>query len=180
MTPFVIRPVAPADAAAIQAIYAPYVAETVISFEETPPDVTEIAARLAAHPAGHPWLVTETDGAALAYAYGAPFHRRGAYRFTSEVSIYVAREARGRGLGRRLFAALLEALEGQGQRQAIGLITLPNAPSVALHEAFGFRHAGTLRAVGWKFGAWRDVGYWQRALGVGDGEVADAVDRPNK
>lgn len=170
MVPVVIRAVAPADAAAIQAIYAPYVAETVISFEETPPDRDEIAARIAAHPAGHPWLVAETAGAVRAYAYAAPFHRRSAYRFTSEITIYVEREARGRGLGRRMFAALLEALAAQGQRSAIGLITLPNAPSVSLHEAFGFRHAGTLRAVGWKFGAWRDVGYWQRAIdGGGEG-----------
>lgn len=151
------------DAEAIAAIYHPHVASGIATFETEPPDAAAIAARMAASFA-HPWMVADGDGRVIGYAYAAPFHARAAYRWTVETSIYLAPEAQGRGLGRRLYAALLARAEAAGFVQAIARLTLPNAASVALHQAVGFMPAGLLPSVGYKAGAWRDVGLWQRAL----------------
>ncbi|HLL32027.1 MAG TPA: GNAT family N-acetyltransferase, partial [Allosphingosinicella sp.] len=113
----------------------------------------------------YPWLAGEAeDGTLLGYAYAARFRDRPAYRFTVETSVYLRAGAAGRGLGRRLYEPLLAALEAQGFTQAIAAITLPNEASVRLHERLGFVSAGIYRQVGWKLGAWHDVGLWQRAL----------------
>ena len=164
MTAPAIRPVIAADAAAIAAIYRRYVEETVVSFEETPPDAAEMARRIAATTASYPWLVAEADGALLGYAYGRPYHPRAAYRWTCEAGIYLATDARRRGVGRALYAALLGELAARGFVSAIALISVPNAESTRFHEALGFMPVGILRGVGYKFGEWRDVGYWQRDL----------------
>ena len=163
-TSVVLRSATPDDADDIAAIYAPYVRDTAISFETTPPEPSEMRARIEATLAGHPYLVAERDGAVIGYAYAGPFHRRAAYRTTVEVSAYVAAAARGTGAGSALYKALLADLRARGFHAAIGVIALPNAPSVALHERFGFRPVGTLREVGAKFGAWHDVGWWQLQL----------------
>ena len=160
-----IRPATDADAAAILAIYAPIVRETAISFELEPPSVEEMATRIRTTLTAHPWLVDERDGRLRGYAYAARFKARPAYDRTCEVSVYVAPEAQGRGIGRALYTALFEELARRGVRQAIATITLPNEASVAMHERMGFRHVGRLRAVGFKFGAWQDVGLWQRPVG---------------
>jgi phosphinothricin acetyltransferase len=157
----VIRPAAPSDAAACAAIYAPFVTDGVESFEETPPGETEMARRMAA---AHLWLVAVEDGAVVGYAYGGRHRERAAYRLTVEVSVYLAPAARGRGLGRALYTELFTALAERGFRTALAGVTLPNAASVGLHEAMGFTPVGVFRAVGWKFGAWHDVGWWQRSL----------------
>ena len=157
-----IRLAEPADAAAIAAIYRPYVESTHISFEESAPDSAEIARRMASPV--HPWLIAEEDGRVLGYASSSPYHRRPAYRWTVETSIYLAAEARARGLGRRLLSSLIELLTKQGYVTAIAAIALPNGISVALHERLGFSPAGTYREVGFKLGQWVDVGLWQRDL----------------
>jgi L-amino acid N-acyltransferase YncA len=160
-----IRAAAPDDAAAIAGIYAPYVTGTAVSFETEPPDSAEMGARIAAGGALYPWLAAEDEaGGLLGYASAAPFRARAAYRFTVETSVYLRNEACGRGLGRALYEPLLATLEAQGFTQAIGAIALPNEASVRLHERLGFVHAGTYRRVGWKLGAWWDVGLWQRPL----------------
>ena len=158
-----VRPARPDDAGAIAAIYAPHVTHGVASFETVAPDAAEIARRMAAS-ARNPWLVAEHGGAVIAYAYAAPFGTRAAYRWAVETSIYVAAAAQGHGAGRRLYAALLAALEAQGFTQAIGRIALPNPGSVALHEGLGFELVGIHRRIGWKHGRWIDVGLWQRQL----------------
>ena len=160
-----LRAATPDDAAAIAEIYAPFVAGSVVSFETDPPDAEAMRARMEAGGELYPWIAAEAgDGDLLGYAYAARFRERPAYRFTVETTIYLRREASGRGLGTRLYAPLLATLEAQGFTQAIAAITLPNGASVALHERLGFEPAGVYRQVGWKLGAWHDVGLWQKAL----------------
>lgn len=161
-----VRPARPFDdGAAAAAIYAPYVAESHVSFEEAMPDDREMTRRMeTALDAGYPWLVAEEAGTVLGYACAGPFRPRAAYRRTVETTIYLHAHAQGRGVGRRLYGVLLDELVRLRFAQAIASIALPNAPSVALHEALGFRHRGTVEAVGRKMGRWVDVGYWQHAL----------------
>jgi phosphinothricin acetyltransferase len=112
----------------------------------------------------HPWLVDERDGAILAYAYASELRTRAAYRWSTESSVYVAEPAQGRGLGRALYAALLGVLARQRFVAVFAGITLPNAPSVRLHESLGFVPVGSLPRVGFKHGAWHDVGFWRLQL----------------
>ncbi|MEK0082221.1 N-acetyltransferase family protein [Benzoatithermus flavus] len=161
-----LRPAEPADLPAIHAIYAPEVLEGTATFELEPPDVEELGRRLAKVRAlGLPWLVAELEGKVAGYAYAAPHRDRPAYRFTMEDSVYIARPARGRGIGRALLAAVVEESRRAGIRQMVAVIgDSANAGSIALHAACGFVHAGTLRAVGYKFGRWIDTILMQRAL----------------
>lgn len=160
-----IRLAAAGDAAAIAAIYRPYVEDSWISFEEGSPDAAEMARRMRGDlPGFHPWLVAEEDGGLLGYAASSPFRARPAYRWAVETGIYLARTAKGRGVGRALLTSLIDLLERQGYVAAIGAIALPNDASVALHEKLGFEHNGTYRGVGFKFGQWLDVGLWQKEL----------------
>lgn len=155
-----------ADAAACAAVYAPYVTGTTTSFEEVPPSPQEMTARVAAASATHAWLVAESpDGAVLGYAYGTPFRARPAYRWTVEVSVYLAADApRRTGAGRLLYERLLETLAARGYYRAVAGIALPNDASVGLHRALGFTESGVERRVGFKHGAWRDVLRVQRDL----------------
>jgi phosphinothricin acetyltransferase len=157
------------DAAAVRAIYAPMIESTVISFELVVPSEEEMAARITERQPAHPWLVAE-GGGVLGYAYAGRFAGRPAYDWSVDTSIYLAEAARGRGVGRALYDALLAVLTAQGYRQAMAGVALPNPASVGLHEAAGFQLVGVYRSVGWKFGSWHDVGWWQRALAPADGE----------
>ena len=152
------------DAAAIAAIYAPFVSDSAVSFETEPPDEAEMRARILAGGDLYPWLVAGDDGEVLGYAYACAFRARRAYRFAVETSVYVAPPAQGRGIGRQLYAALIPILEAQGFTQAIAAISLPNPASVRLHEMQGFAPAGVYRDVGHKLGDWHSVGLWQRPL----------------
>jgi phosphinothricin acetyltransferase len=164
---FLIRLARDGDAAALAAIYRPYVEDSRISFEETAPDAAEMARRLRGElPGYHPWLVAEEGGRLLGYAASSPFRVRPAYRWTVETGIYLAADAQGRGIGRALLTRLLGVLERQGYVAAIGAIALPNDPSVALHEKLGFIHTGTYRGVGFKMGEWLDVGLWEKDLAL--------------
>ena len=156
-----IRDATPADAPAIAAIYAPMVTDTVISFEEEPPTAEEMAERMAA---SHVWLVVEEGGDVVGYAYGAPFHRRAAYRWSVEASIYLAPEARGRGIGKELVRTLLERLRGAGFVHAFAGTTLPNPASERLFEALGFKQIARQERVGFKHGGWHDVSWRQLTL----------------
>jgi len=160
-----IRAATEEDAAAIAAIYAPYVTGTIISFETEAPDADGMARRMAEGAGLFPWLVAcGEDGALIGYAYACAFRSRPAYRFSVETTVYVADGAQRRGIGSLLYKALLPVLEAQGYAQAIAAITLPNAASVTLHERLGFRQVGIYEKVGFKFGEWRSVGLWQREL----------------
>lgn len=156
------------DAPALGAIYATSVQETAISFETVPPGDAEMARRVRQTLETHPWLVCEGAGGVEGYAYATTYRVRAAYRWSCEVSVYVAGAEQRHGTGRRLYGALLEVLSRQGYQQAYAGITLPNAASVGLHESLGFEVVGVYRRVGFKFGAWHDVGWWQRALSKSD------------
>ena len=170
----VVRDATADDGAACAAIYAPYVTGTAISFEEVPPTAAEMARRIAAAQERHAWLVLEDDdGAVTGYAYAGPYKERVAYRWSCEVSVYVA-TGRGRsGAGRRLYGALLDRLAARGFRTAVAGMTRPNEPSEAFHRAMGFEPVGTWRRIGWKHGRWRDVTWVQRSLGPDDGPPAE-------
>lgn len=159
-----LRAATTADAAEIEAIYAPIVRDTPISFETEPPTVAEIERRIAATLPRYPYLVAESDGRFAGYAYASEHRARLAYRTSADVTVYVAADMRGRGIGRALYEALLPDLAGRGYHLATAGITLPNAASVALHEAVGFTRAGVFTEVGYKLGAFHDVGWWQRLL----------------
>jgi phosphinothricin acetyltransferase len=157
------------DGADCAAVYAPAVAGAAVSFEEPPPpDAAAMAARIAATSATHPWLVLDDGARVRGYAYASAHRPRAAYRWACDVAIYVDDGYRRRGAGRRLYLALFELLRRQGLRAACAGITLPNEASVGLHEALGFEPVGVYRRIGWKAGAWRDVGWWQLALAPDD------------
>jgi phosphinothricin acetyltransferase len=160
-----IRLALPGDAGAIAELYRPYVEQSRISFEEHAPDAEAMARRISGDlPGFHPWLVAEEGGALLSFASSAPFRARRAYRWSVEIGVYLAAAAQGRGIGRSLLGTLTDLLARQGYVAAIGAIALPNDPSVRLHEALGFVHAGTYRGTGFKLGEWVDVGLWQKDL----------------
>jgi L-amino acid N-acyltransferase YncA len=132
------------DAPAIQAIYAPYVTDALISFKEVPPTVDEMAERInSVLQQGYLYLLAERDNAVLGYAYASAHRARPAYRASVDVSAYVAPEAHRQGIGRQLYERLLSELAAKGIHAAFAGITLPNAASVGLHEALGFTHVGT-------------------------------------
>ncbi|MGH2944183.1 MAG: arsinothricin resistance N-acetyltransferase ArsN1 family B, partial [Solirubrobacteraceae bacterium] len=152
------------DGAACAAIYAPYVAQSAVSFEEVAPTAEQFAARIARTSARYPWLVLEDDGRVVGYAYATEHRSRAAYRWAVEVAVYVESGQHRRGAGRRLYDALLDLLRRQGLWIACAGVTLPNDASIALHRAAGFEHVGTYRGIGWKAGAWHDVSWWQLRL----------------
>ena len=152
------------DAAQICAIYNHHVLNTVVTFEETPVSVDEMARRIGAVTEKWPWLVWEEQGTTAGYAYAAMWKERSAYRFSVESTVYVAEDLVRRGIGAALYRALLPDLKQRGAHCVIGGIALPNAASVALHEKLGFEKIGHFKEVGFKHGRWVDVGYWALIL----------------
>jgi phosphinothricin acetyltransferase len=167
--PGAVRDATDDDAGPCAAIYAPYVAETTVSFEDEPPSAEEMGRRIAVARRAHAWLVLEEDGEVVGFAYAVPLKERAAYRWSCEVSVYLARGRGGAGRGRALYEALFARLAERGYRQAIAGMTLPNEPSARLHRALGFEPIGVQRRIGWKHGAWRDVAWVQRSLSDDDG-----------
>jgi len=161
----IVRDATADDAAAVAAVYAPYVTGTSITFETDPPSADEMVRRIAAAQRSHAFLVLEDAGEVVGYAYGGPFKERAAYRWSCEVSVYLAMDRRGRGGGRRLYEELLRRLADRGYRMAAAGMTQPNVPSGRLHAAMGFETVGTYRDIGHKFGAWHDVTWVQRRIG---------------
>ncbi|MBY5923413.1 GNAT family N-acetyltransferase [Ferrimonas balearica] len=160
-----IRPYQPRDLAAITAIYNHYVENEIATFEETALSEQQMRERLEGIAEAFPVLVLEGEQSdCIGYAYGTHFKPRSAYRFTAETTIYLAPGCQQRGAGTRLYQALLDALAAQGIREVLGVLTQPNPASEALHRKLGYQHQGTLHAVGFKFGRWLDVAFWQKSL----------------
>lgn len=165
MNTLVLRDASTRDAATICRIYNPYILESCISFEEIPVDAAIISRRIQdCQDAGLPWLVAELDGEVLGYAYASRWRARSAYRHAVEGSVYLAPAAQGRKLGSLLYQALIQRLREGGLHTLIGGIALPNAASEGLHRSLGFREVARFEQVGWKFGRWLDVAYWQLQL----------------
>jgi len=160
------------DALAFAEIYRPIVLKSPISFETKPPSAVEMATRVNDILTHMPWLAYETDGEILGYAYAGKHRERAAYQWSVDVSVYVREGRRGQGIGRSLYQILFHLLRVQGFYVAHAGITLPNQASVGLHEGFGFHPIGVYPAVGFKFGCWHDVGWWQLELQPRVGEPA--------
>jgi len=152
------------DVEGILAIYAPIVRDTAISFELEPPTPAQMRTRIESTLAQFPWLVCESDRGIDGYAYASRHRERAAYQWSADVSVYVTANRRGRGLGRGLYTPLLGMLQDLGYYSALAGIALPNPASVGLHEAMGFWPIGIYRNIGYKLGAWHDVGWWQLRL----------------
>jgi L-amino acid N-acyltransferase YncA len=160
-----VRAATAEDAEAVAAIYNHYVTQTVVTFEEEAISASEISRRLGeVQAASLPWLVADRDGLVVGYAYATRWRPRHAYRFSSEVTVYVHPDYGARGIGSALYRQLLPELRDRGIHAAMGGIALPNDASVRLHERFDFKKVAHFAAVGFKFNRWIDVGYWQRVL----------------
>lgn len=160
-----VRAATVADAETVVRIYNHYVTNTIVTFEEEPIAAAEMARRMGqVTAAALPWLVAELDREVIGYAYAGRWHARAAYRFSVEVTVYVDHAHVGRRVGSHLYAALFPMLRARGIHAVLGGIALPNDASVALHERCGLEKVAHLREVGFKFGRWIDVGYWQRTL----------------
>ena len=174
--PIRVRDATSGDLEEIAAIYAHHVRHGLASFEETPPGPAEMERRFQAiATCGLPYLVAEQDsGRVQGYAYAGPYRSRPGYRYSLENSVYVAPGALGKGLGKALLEELILRCTNLGYRQMIAIIgDSENWPSIRLHESFGFRHVGTLSAVGFKFGRWVDSVILQRALGDGESNLPE-------
>ena len=166
----IVRPATEADAAALAAIYGDAVLHGFGTFEEVPPSPEEMSTRRrAVAERGLPYLAAEDGGQVLGFAYAAPFRPRAAYRYTLEDSVYVAPEAKGRGVGRAVLSAVIEACEALGVRQLMAVIgDSGNSGSIALHRSLGFEQTGLGRSVGFKHGRWVDIVHMQKPLNGGD------------
>ncbi|MEX2125383.1 MAG: arsinothricin resistance N-acetyltransferase ArsN1 family B [Woeseia sp.] len=157
-----IRPVAAADAAAVTRIYNYYIAETCVTFETDPVSGQEMARRISeVVGAALPWLVAEGPDGIAGYAYASRWHGRCGYRFSVESTVYLDVNCTGRGVGKQLYTALMDAIRAMSMHAVIGGIALPNEQSIRLHERLGFRKVAHFEQVAFKQERWIDVGYWQ-------------------
>ncbi|MGI5895927.1 MAG: GNAT family N-acetyltransferase [Oscillospiraceae bacterium] len=161
-----VRFAAESDAEALLEIYAPYVRETAITFELEAPGREEFAERIRTFGEDYPYLVCQVDGKMMGYAYAHRMQERAAYQWNAELSVYLAPEAAGKGMGTALYRALIELLALQGVQNVYGLVTVPNAASEALHARMGFAAAGAYRRTGYKLGQWRDVLIFEKHIGA--------------
>ncbi|MFM0585129.1 GNAT family N-acetyltransferase [Streptococcus suis] len=157
------------DAADLVAIYAPYVEDTAITFETEVPTVEAFASRIEKTLEKFPYLVAVEEGKVVGYAYASTYYARAAYDWTVELSVYVSREARGKGIGSLLYDALEEELTARGFKNFLACIALPNAASIALHEKRGYERVAHFKKVGYKFGTWHDIVWLQKSL-VGEND----------
>ncbi|MCR5754566.1 MAG: GNAT family N-acetyltransferase [Acetatifactor sp.] len=159
-----IRTAKTEDAPAILAIYAPYVEQTVITFEYDVPSLKEFENRIRTTLQKYPYLVAQQDGEILGYAYASAFKGRAAYDWSVETSIYVRMDSRHGGIGQALYSALEEALTAQHICNVCACITYPNPASVRFHEHFGYKPAAHFHASGFKFNAWHDMIWMEKEL----------------
>lgn len=160
-----VRTVSPGDIQDVCDIYNHYVVNSVATFEENEVSAEDMQKRIKeVHMLNMPWIVVADGEQILGYAYAKTWRPRGAYRFSAEVTVYVAHDAFGKGIGSTLFKSLDDMMKNKDIHCLLGVITLPNDPSVALHEKFGFEKVAHLKEVGYKFNQWLDVGYWQKIM----------------
>ena len=178
MGEIIIRPVTEADAAELVSIYAPYVRETAVTYEYEVPSVEEFRGRIENIMKKYPYLAAEEDGVILGYAYASAFHPRAAFSWSAEATVYLRKEAHGRGIGRTLYAALEDILKKQNIQTVIALIADPNPESVAFHEKLGYRVAGRLTDCAYKLGQWRGMYYMEKYLGSRDGKPKTFIPYP--
>lgn len=166
--PVTLRRATPDDSAVMAEIYRYYVLNTAITFEYTAPDAESFGKRIAEKSQMYPFLAAEKDGEVIGYAYGSRFREREAYGWAAELSVYLRQDARGGGVGRLLYSALMDLLREQNITSVYGCVTCPNDASFRLHEALGFTAAGRFTAVGNKLGRWHDVVWFEKRLCTGE------------
>jgi L-amino acid N-acyltransferase YncA len=159
-----IRSARPEDSLAISNIYNYYVLHTVVTFEEVPVTAANMQQRIADVQSRYSWLVYEENGMVIGYAYAGQWKSRAAYRHTVESSVYLDPAHTGHGIGKQLYAALVQEIKALKIHAMIGGVALPNDASIKLHEALGFKKIGQFLETGWKLGRWVDVGYWELLL----------------
>ena len=160
-----ILPAAPAHASAIATIYNHYIVSTTVTFETERVTAADMHARIEeTQSSSLPWLVAEEGDRVLGYAYASKWKGRCAYRYSVESTVYLDAACIGRGIGKALYSTLIADLRERGMHAVIGGVALPNAASIALHEALGFRKVAHFEQVGFKQDRWIDVGYWQLLL----------------
>jgi len=159
-----IRHATSSDAPALAELYNYYITHSVVTFEETPVTAQQMEERVQNVLAHWTWLVYGQENEILGYAYATAWKPRSAYRFTVEVTVYVRHGHDRKGIGKALYSELISQLKAKGVHAVIGGITLPNPPSQALHESLGFVKVAHFKETGFKFGEWRDVGYWELIL----------------
>ena len=159
-----IRMACEADANALLEIYGPFCEKTAVSFETAAPTPVEMGRRIRETLNKFPWLIAQRDGEMVGYAYASAHRQRAAYRWSVETTAYIREGLRRGGIGRTLYESLISILRRQGFYSALAGITLPNPASVGFHEALGFKPVGVYRKIGYKLGAWHDVGWWQLEL----------------
>jgi phosphinothricin acetyltransferase len=176
MDGIIVRAAKHEDAAAVARVYAPYVRDTVVTFEVEPPDAPTMARRIGDTLETYPWLVAENvAGDVVGYAYAGRHRERSAYRWTIDTTIYIDPAHRRSGVGKKLYRSLLDTLRGQGFRSAFAEIVLPNPGSVGLHERMGFNKIGIHHDIGFKLGSWCDIGYWRLGLSSGTAPQSDPM-----
>jgi phosphinothricin acetyltransferase len=152
------------DGAALAAIYAYYVENTAITFEYVAPSAEEFGERIAHKLEKYPYIVAEENGRAVGYAYADMYRERAAFNWSCELSVYVDKNETGKGIGKHLYNALIDILRLQGFVSVVASITYPNESSVALHEKMGFVHLGTMHDIGYKFGRWLDLMWFEKRI----------------
>lgn len=173
-----IRSIQRKDIGQVLAIYAPYIENTVITFEEEVPSEAEFANRMERITARYPWLVCEQEGDILGYAYASSYRERAAYDFDCELSVYVKQEARQSGVGSLLCKRLMEELRDLGYINVYSVITVPNAQSEQFHRKLGFKEEGRSADIGYKFGRWCSVAYLVKRIGEGIRDASGQLVRP--
>ena len=159
-----IREARERDVPAMLEIYDEFVKHTAVSFEYVTPSIEEFTGRLREHMVVYPWLVWEDGGKVLGYAYAGRAFERAAYSWNAEISCYLAKEIRGKGIGRQLYARIEDILKEQGIRKVFAVVTSANEPSVGFHKALGYKETARFCNVGYKLGAWYDVIWLEKQL----------------
>lgn len=159
-----IRLIEPDDINEVFSIYCYYIENTVISFEIVPPALSEFTTRVITISNNYPWLVYVKDNKIIGYAYGSKHREREAYQWSADVSVYLHKEATGKGIGTKLYKALFTLMENLGYYNLYAGISLPNEKSIRIHEKFGFSLIGIYKKVGFKFNRWIDVGWWVKSI----------------
>ena len=159
-----IRLAKKSDAAALLAIYAPYVENTVITFEYEVPTIEDFANRIEKTLGKYPYLVAEEDGVVLGYAYASTYYARAAYDWAVELSVYVSQDARGKGVGSKLYDELEGLLDQMGYMHFLACISLPNEDSLAFHAKRGYQQVAHFPKIGYKFERWHDIVWLQKSL----------------
>ncbi len=159
-----IRSALPRDVPDMLEIYGPCIRDTIISFESEVPSVEAFTERLSSYQSKLPWIVLEENHKVIGYAYASPHRERAAYRWSCEVSVYVHSDHRRKGVAQQLYARLFDLLKDFDIHMCFAGISLPNPASVKCHESFGFTPIGVYHEIGYKFGQWIDVGWWEKKM----------------